>query len=86
MRTKKVKKERVKKKMSSRAKKVLILGCFCALLMVTGIVNIYINNNVANEANATIQSSGNFFTNYKTDRVDTRNQEILYWGVLISFS
>ena len=46
-------------------KKVIILGCFCALLLVTGIVNIYINNNVANEATVNIQSTANFFSNYR---------------------
>ena len=84
MKEKKVKKEKVKKKMSARAKKVMILGCFCALLLITGVVNIYINNNVANEANASIQSTANFFTNYRNDRVDTRNQEILYLDAIIA--
>jgi len=84
MKEKKIKKEKVKRKLSGRAKKVIILGCFCALLLVTGIVNIYINNNVANEANANVQTTGNFFTNYRTDRADTRNQEILYLDAIIA--
>ena len=84
MKEKRIKKEKVRKKMSSKAKKVIILGCFCALLLVTGIVNIYINNNVANEANATVQSSANFFTNYRNDRVETRNQEIVYLDAIIA--
>lgn len=81
---KKEKKVRVRKKLSSKAKKVIILGCFCAALLLTGIVNIYLNNNVATEANANIQSSANFFTNYRADRVDTRNQEILYLDAIIA--
>lgn len=84
MKEKKVKKEKVRKKLSTRVKKVIILGCFCALLLVTGIVNIYINNNVASDANANIQSTANFFTNYRNDRVDTRNQEILYLDAIIA--
>ena len=31
----KEKKEKVKRKLSSRAKKVIVLGCFCVLLLVT---------------------------------------------------
>ena len=81
---KKEKKVRVRKKLSSKAKKVIILGCFCAALLLTGVVNIYLNNNVAAEANANIQSSANFFTNYRDDRVNTRNQEILYLDAIIA--
>ena len=81
---KKEKKVRVRKKLSSKAKKVVILGCFCAALLLTGVVNIYLNNNVAAEANANIQSSANFFTNYRDDRVNTRNQEILYLDAIIA--
>ena len=58
-------KVKVRKKLSSKAKKVIILGCFCAALLLTGVVNIYLNNNIAPEANANIQSSANFFTNYR---------------------
>ncbi len=84
MKEKKEKKVKIRKKLSSKAKKVIILGCFCALLLVTGIVNIYINNSVATEANGSIQSSANFFTNYRTDRTDTRNQEINYLKAIIA--
>ena len=74
----KEKKEKVRKKMSSRAKKVIVLSCFCVLLLVTGGVNIYLNNMASEEANANanVQTSANFFTNYRTDRQDTRNQDI----------
>lgn len=81
----KEKKEKIRKKLSSRAKKVIILGCFCVLLLVTGGVNIYLNNIASEEANAAnAQTSANFFTNYRTDRQDTRNQEILYLDAIIA--
>ena len=82
----KEKKQKVKRKLSSRAKKVIVLGCFCVLLLVTGGVNIYLNNMATEEANAnaSIQSSANFFTNYRTDRQETRNQEILYLDAIIA--
>lgn len=81
---KKEKKIKIRKKLSSKAKKVIILSCFCGALLLTGIVNIYLNKNVATEANGNLQSSANFFTNYRSDRVETRNQEILYLDAIIA--
>ena len=43
MKEKKVKKEKIRKKMSGKAKKIIVLSCFCALLLITGGVNIYLN-------------------------------------------
>lgn len=86
MKEKKEKKERVHKKLSSKVKKIIILSCFCVLLLVTGGVNIYLNNIASEQANAdaNIQTTANFFSNYRTDRVDTRNQEILYLDAIIA--
>lgn len=83
MKTKK-EKTKIRKRLSSKAKKVIVLASFCALLLLTGVVNIMLNSNVATEANANIQSSANFFNNYRTDRVDTRNQEIAYLDAIIA--
>lgn len=82
----KEKKQKTKRKLSSRAKKVIVLSCFCVLLLVTGGVNIYLNNLATEEANANanVQTSANFFTNYRSDRQETRNQEILYLDAIIA--
>jgi len=80
----KVKKEKIRKKLSSRAKKVIVLSCFCVLLLVTGGVNIYLNNMATEEATANVQTSANFFSNYRTDRTTTREQEILYLDAIIA--
>ena len=84
----KEKKQKVKKRLSSKAKKVIVLGCFCVLLLVTGGVNIYLNNIASAEANgnANVQTSANFFSNYRADRQETRNQEILYLDAIIASS
>lgn len=84
MKEKKEKKEKIHKKLSSKAKKVIILSVFCLLLLVTGGVNIYLNSNVTKQANANVQTSANFFNNYRTDRKETRNQEILYLEAIIA--
>ncbi|MBQ7352074.1 MAG: SpoIIIAH-like family protein [Clostridia bacterium] len=80
----KEKKVKTRKKLSSKAKKIIILSCFCMLLLVTGGVNILINSKVSQEASANVSSTANFFSNYRTDRSDTRNQEILYLDAIIA--
>jgi len=84
MKQKKEKKIKERKKLSNKAKKIIILGCFCALLLVTGGVNIAINNLASQEASANVQTTANFFANYKSDRQDTRNQEMLYLEAIIA--
>jgi stage III sporulation protein AH len=80
----KEKKVKVRKKMSAKFKKVLVLGCFCCLLLVTGAVNIVINNLASQQASAEVSTTANFFSNYRSDRLDTRNQEKLYLDAIIA--
>lgn len=84
LRKKENKLPKVRKKMSTKAKKVLILTSFCLLLLITGGVNIYMNNLTSQEANANVQTTANFFSNYKSDRTETRNQEMLYLEAIIA--
>ena len=85
MKEKKIKKEKIRKKMSGKAKKIIVLSCFCALLLITGGVNIYLNSMTTSDINANANiTSSNFFTNYRADRTDTRNQEILYLDAIIA--
>ena len=84
MKEKKEKQVKVHKKLSGKAKKVIILGVFSLLLLVTGGVNIYLNNRATSQANANIQTSANFFNNYRSDRKSTREQEKLYLDAIIA--
>lgn len=72
--------------MLSKKKKIFIVAGFVMLLAITGILNIVINNNVVKNVNAGLNSAttANFFTTYRTDRQDTRNQEIVYLDAIIS--
>lgn len=71
-----------------KKKRILILGGFCLLLLITGTINILVNNYVASETTSTnndqVVTTGNFFTNYRTDRTDTRDQELLYLDAIIA--
>lgn len=84
MKEKKEKQQKVHKKLSGRAKKVIVLGVFSLLLLATGGINIYLNSKATTETNANIQSSANFFSNYRTDRQETRDQEKLYLDAIIA--
>ena len=72
--------------MLSKKKKIFFFFLFVMLLAITGILNIIINNNVVKNVNAGLNSAttANFFTTYRTDRQDTRNQEIVYLDAIIS--
>ena len=71
--------------MLSKKKRIIILSGFVALLAVTGILNIVINNNVAKNVSAGYESANaNFFVTYRADRQDTRSQEIVYLDAIIA--
>ena len=71
----------------SKKKKFFIVGGFCLLLAITGVLNIVLNSNiVSSAANNNTVTAGNFFTTYRTDRTDTRDQEIMYLDAIIASS
>jgi stage III sporulation protein AH len=73
--------------MLSKKKKIFIISGFVALLAVTGVLNIVINNNVVENVSAGYETTNaNFFTTYRVDRQDTRSQEIVYLDAIISSS
>ena len=80
----KVKKVKNRKKMSNKLKKVLVLSGFCVLLLVTGGVNILVNNLATDNVSAQVSSNATFFSNYRDDRQETRNQEMLYLDAIIA--
>lgn len=69
--------------MATKKKKILILSVMVALLVVTGFLNITLNNSaIVQPTNAVTAES--FFVTYRTDRSSTRSQEILYYDAIIS--
>ena len=74
-------------KMLSKKKKIFIISGFCLLLILTGVLNIILNNKIVTNTNGgETVTTGNFFSTYRTDRTDTRNEEILYLDAIISSS
>lgn len=71
----------------SKKKKVFIIAGFCLLLVLTGVLNIVLNNKISTDANSNnTVTTGNFFSTYRTDRTNTRNEEILYLDAIIASS
>ncbi len=63
--------------MFSKKKKIIILSVMVALLVVTGYLNIALNNNVS-QTTTTQTSNLNFYDSYRSDRQSSRDSEILY--------
>lgn len=70
----------------SRKKKVVILSCMIALLAVTAICNFMLTTNTINGEQSAIVSSANYFTQYRNERLSTRNEEILQLDSIINAS
>ncbi len=72
--------------MLSKKKKVFIILGFSLLLIATGVLNIVLNKNLLTSAkdDGTTVTVGNFFSTYRTDRTETREQEILYLDAIIA--
>lgn len=73
--------------MLSKKKKIIILSVMGLLLVVTGYLNIALNNNISQAVNSNVEtevSNASFFADYRTSRVTTRNQEIDYLNAIIA--
>jgi len=65
----------------SKKKKIIILSCMIALLAVTAVFNFILTDNGVKETSTT---TANYFTQYKTERATTRNEEILQLNQIIA--
>ena len=68
--------------MLTKKKKIIVLGTMLVLLVITGYLNVVLNNKVINTGGNV--NTGNFFSTYRLDRQDTRNQEISYYDAIIA--
>ena len=61
----------------SKKKKIIVLSCMIALLAVTAVFNFVLTGADYNNNDATTVSGANYFTQYRTERMSTRNEELL---------
>ena len=67
----------------SKRKKVVILSCMIALLAVTAVCNFVLTSSTVNPTESTLVSNANYFSQYRTERLTTRNEEILQLDSII---
>ena len=72
--------------MLGKKSRIFVLVGMVALLVITGALNIYLNKNAQDaQTGADAQfSSSDFFVTYRTDRNETRNQELLNLDAIIT--
>ena len=69
----------------SNKKKVVILSCMIALLAVTAVFNFLFTNDTYT-GQSTTTSSANYFSQYRTERMTSRNEELLQLDSIIAMS
>lgn len=69
----------------TKKKKIIILSCMIALLAVTAVFNFALTTDTSvKTGQTTAVSSANYFEQYRTERITTRNEEILQLDSIIS--
>ncbi|MCQ2387451.1 MAG: SpoIIIAH-like family protein [Clostridia bacterium] len=69
----------------SKKKKIIILSCMVALLAVTAVFNFVLSTGkVGSNEDVVLTSASNYFTQYRTERLNTRNEEIMQLDAVIA--
>lgn len=70
----------------SKKKKIIVLSCMIALLAVTAVFNFVLTVDRAPDAEQVSGNSANYFSQYRTERMTTRNEELLQLDSVIAAS
>jgi len=68
----------------TKKKKIIVLSCMIALLAVTAIFNFVMTSSTPATEDVTSVSNANYFTQYRTERLTTRNEEIMQLDSIIA--
>lgn len=68
----------------SKKKKIVILSCMIALLAVTAVFNFILTTDAVSDDKAAVANSANYFTQYRSERLSTRNEELLQLDAVIA--
>ena len=68
----------------TKKKKIIVLSCMIALLAVTAVFNFVLTSNTSLNDNTTVVSSANYFSQYRTERMNTRSEELLQLDAIIA--
>ena len=64
----------------SKTKKIVIMSGLVLLLAVTAVFNFVLAGTVSGSADGNDVTTANYFSTYRTERVTTRNEELLQLG------
>jgi stage III sporulation protein AH len=70
----------------SKKRKIVILSCMIALLAVTAVFNFILTTGTIDDNQTATVSSANYFSQYRTERITTRNEELLQLDQIIQAS
>ena len=70
----------------SKKKKIIILSCMVLLLAVTAVFNFVLSGNIGAVEDDGAITTANYFTQYKTERTESRNEQLLLLDQTIASS
>ncbi len=68
----------------SKKRKIIVLSCMIALLAVTAVFNFVLTTGTVGGQESTLVSSANYFSQYRSERLSTRNEELLQLDSIIA--
>ena len=67
-----------------KKRKIVVLSCMIALLAVTAVFNFVMTTTTPSSDQSLIVSSANYFAQYRSERITTRNEELLQLDAIIA--
>ncbi len=68
----------------TKKRKIVVLSCMIALLAVTAVFNFMLTTGPVSNTDSITVSSANYFTQYRSERLTTRNEELLQLDEIIA--
>ncbi len=68
----------------SKKRKIIVLSCMIALLAVTAVFNFVLTTGTVDVDQSMAVSSANYFAQYRSERITTRNEELLQLDAIIA--
>ena len=69
-----------------KRKKIIVLSCMIALLAVTAVFNFVMTTGAPQIEESLSVSSANYFAQYRSERITTRNEELLQLDAIIAIA
>ena len=68
----------------SKKRKIIVLSCMIALLAVTAVFNFMLTTENFAKNESVVVNSSNYFTQYRNERLTTRNEELVQLDAIIA--